>query len=67
MSASTSSSSVGEHAVAVTGIEQVQLLAASNDRYGGVVIEMKEHVDPEVFVSMLRASLLQWRQQVGYI
>lgn len=52
-----SSSSVGKHDISVTGIEQVQLLASSNNRHGGVVVELKELVDPEVFVSILIASL----------
>lgn len=48
-----SSSSVGEHDISVTGIEQVQLLASSNNRYGGVVVELKELVDPETSLKFL--------------
>ncbi|CAL5344337.1 unnamed protein product [Camellia sinensis] len=41
-----------------------KLLTATNDHYGGVIVEMTtEPVDSAVFVSLLRASVSHWRQQ----
>uniref|UniRef100_A0A3Q7GPW6 Pre-nudix hydrolase domain-containing protein n=1 Tax=Solanum lycopersicum TaxID=4081 RepID=A0A3Q7GPW6_SOLLC len=46
-------------------MEQVdKILAAKEDDYGGVTVEMtNEPLDPSVFASLLRASLSHWRQQ----
>ncbi|KAF3674849.1 Nudix hydrolase 2 [Capsicum annuum] len=46
-------------------MEQVdRILAAKEDDYGGVTVEMtNEPLEPSVFVSLLRASLSHWRQQ----
>ncbi|GMH05814.1 hypothetical protein Nepgr_007654 [Nepenthes gracilis] len=41
----------------------IELLSAKNDNYGGVLVEMKEPMDSEIFLSMLGASMSQWRQQ----
>ncbi|XP_028108929.1 nudix hydrolase 2 isoform X2 [Camellia sinensis] len=44
-----------------------KLLTATNDHYGGVIVEMTtEPVDSAVFVSLLRASVSHWRQQEGF-
>ncbi|XP_039130080.1 nudix hydrolase 10-like isoform X2 [Dioscorea cayenensis subsp. rotundata] len=43
--------------------ETVELLSAEDDDHGGVIIEMKVPVDAGAFVSSLRASLENWRQQ----
>ncbi|WMV31465.1 hypothetical protein MTR67_024850 [Solanum verrucosum] len=41
-----------------------RILAAKEDDYGGVTVEMtNEPLDPSVFASLLRASLSHWRQQ----
>jgi len=45
-------------------VEKIELFDGSDDAYGGVVVEMKEPMDSELFASVLRASLLQWTQQV---
>ncbi|PSR96466.1 Nudix hydrolase [Actinidia chinensis var. chinensis] len=45
------------------GVEKIKLLDASEDAYGGVIVDMKEPMDSEVFASLLRASTSQWRQQ----
>lgn len=47
-----------------TGINHVKLLPASNDDHGGVIVDMREPVEPDFFLTMLRASMLLWRQQV---
>lgn len=44
------------------GIEQIQLLDGSQDAYGGVTVEMKEHMDADVFAPLLRASVSSWKQ-----
>ncbi|KAA3486907.1 nudix hydrolase 10-like [Gossypium australe] len=45
------------------GVWHDELLPVINDDHGGVIIEMKEHMDTETFLTMLRASMLQWKQQ----
>ncbi|XP_052178115.1 nudix hydrolase 2-like isoform X9 [Diospyros lotus] len=47
-------------------VEKIELFDGSDDAYGGVVVEMKEPMDSELFASVLRASLLQWTQQQGF-
>nr|GMD53943.1 nudix hydrolase 2-like isoform X1 [Ipomoea batatas]GMD55236.1 nudix hydrolase 2-like isoform X1 [Ipomoea batatas] len=45
--------------------EQVdRILAGRNDDHGGVIVEMtNEPLDSSLFVTLLRASISQWRQQ----
>lgn len=43
------------------GAENV--LPATEDEYGGVVVEMKEHMDSDVFHTLLKTSLSQWKLQ----
>ncbi|KVH99208.1 NUDIX hydrolase, conserved site-containing protein, partial [Cynara cardunculus var. scolymus] len=38
-------------------------LPAKEDLYGGVVVEMKENMDPDVFHALLKTSKLQWKLQ----
>ncbi|KAG2678248.1 hypothetical protein I3760_12G135100 [Carya illinoinensis] len=46
------------------GVEHVELLLpATNDDHGGIVVEMEEAMDSEVFVTLLRASISEWRRQ----
>jgi 8-oxo-dGTP pyrophosphatase MutT (NUDIX family) len=42
--------------------EQVQLLDATLDAYGGVTVEMKEPMDSYLFSTVLKASISHWRQ-----
>lgn len=49
-----------DKSVAENGFE---LLLATNDDHGGVIVEMKEALDSDTFLSMLRASLSHWKQQ----
>ncbi|CAL5336069.1 unnamed protein product [Camellia sinensis] len=46
-----------------TRVEQIKLLDASEDAYGGVVVDMKDPMDSESFAYLLRASISQWRLQ----
>ncbi|OVA04150.1 hypothetical protein BVC80_2083g1 [Macleaya cordata] len=64
MSVSVSSTSV-EQVVTANGVEPIELLTASNDDFDGVIIDMKNPVDSEIFVSSLRTSISHWRQQVA--
>ncbi|KAJ0790484.1 putative hydrolase [Helianthus annuus] len=45
------------------GVENVQLLPAIYDDYGGVVVELTEHMDPTVFLTRLKTSMSQWTLQ----
>lgn len=54
----TSSSSPAENQVD-------RMLTGKEDDHGGVIVEMTtEPLDPSLFVSLLRASISQWRQLV---
>ncbi|KAG5228582.1 nudix hydrolase [Salix suchowensis] len=44
-------------------IQQVGLLKAVEDSYGGVKVDVEEPMDSDVYVPLLRASMSQWRQQ----
>ncbi|KAJ6754064.1 NUDIX HYDROLASE 2 [Salix purpurea] len=44
-------------------VHQAELLSASDDDHGGIIVDMKEPMDPDVFHAKLRASLSFWRQQ----
>ncbi|KAK9156343.1 hypothetical protein Sjap_003823 [Stephania japonica] len=63
MSISSSNSSAVVDQLVENGVKSTALLDAVNDEYGGVIIEMKEPMDSEVFRSSLRASLSQWRKE----
>lgn len=43
--------------------EEVELLTAVNDDYGGAVVEMKAPIEASVFIRSLKASIANWRQQ----
>ncbi|KVH99207.1 NUDIX hydrolase domain-containing protein [Cynara cardunculus var. scolymus] len=43
--------------------ERVQLLPAICDEYGGVVVELKEHMESDVFLTLLKTSMSQWTLQ----
>ncbi|XP_071692830.1 nudix hydrolase 2-like [Rutidosis leptorrhynchoides] len=45
------------------GIENVQRLPATDDEFGGVVVNMIEHMDPDVFRTLLKISMSQWKLQ----
>ncbi|XP_076939286.1 nudix hydrolase 2-like isoform X1 [Bidens hawaiensis] len=45
------------------GVEDAQQLPATDDEFGGVVVEMKEPMDPDIFRSLLKTSMSQWKLQ----
>ncbi|XP_065862652.1 nudix hydrolase 10-like [Euphorbia lathyris] len=45
------------------GFNQVTLLPATNDDFGGVIVDMKEPMEPDIFLCMLRNSISVWKQQ----
>ncbi|KAF5727907.1 nudix hydrolase 10-like isoform X1 [Tripterygium wilfordii] len=65
MSVSVNSSSPVDQ-VYENGIQHVNLLPATNDEHGGVILDMKEPMAAEVFQVMLRDSIQQWKQQEGF-
>ncbi|XP_017979267.1 PREDICTED: nudix hydrolase 2 isoform X3 [Theobroma cacao] len=63
MSASANSTPVNVIAENEEQVQEFKQLNAVNDRYGGVIVEMSEPMDPAAFASSLRASIAQWRHQ----
>ncbi|EOY12022.1 NUDIX hydrolase domain - like 10 [Theobroma cacao] len=63
MSISVDLLEVVESRLCENGVCHVELLPAINDDHGGVIVEMKEHMDSDTFVTRLRASMLKWKQQ----
>lgn len=65
-SVSSSVSAAGEQLASGNEVQEVKMkiLAAENDEHGGVIVEMKEAMNYEAFVSLLRASIAHWRLQV---
>ena len=45
-------------------VHHAELLPASDDDHGGIIVDMKEPMDPDIFHAKLRASLSLWGQQV---
>ncbi|KAH7546935.1 hypothetical protein FEM48_Zijuj01G0253500 [Ziziphus jujuba var. spinosa] len=62
MTNSTSSSPIVDQ-VCENGTQHVEILPAINDDHGGVIVEMKESMDSQTFLVLLRASIGQWREQ----
>lgn len=62
-------SSMSSSTSTASSVQQVgRILEGRNDNHGGVIVEMtSEPLDPVVFVSLLKASLSHWRQQVLFI
>ncbi|XP_062078868.1 nudix hydrolase 10-like [Humulus lupulus] len=59
-------SSLGVELVHENGTQQVaevELLPATNDDHGGIIVDMKEPMEPASFATLLRASMSQWRRQ----
>ncbi|TYH68586.1 hypothetical protein ES332_D06G270300v1 [Gossypium tomentosum] len=61
MSTSVNSTPVNEKDEQV--FQDFKLLNAVDDRYGGVIVEVREAMDSALFGSVLRASIAQWRHQ----
>ena len=45
-------------------VEKVQILPGENDDHGGVVVNLEEHMDSDVFLTLLKTSMSQWTIQV---
>ncbi|XP_042497182.1 nudix hydrolase 2-like [Macadamia integrifolia] len=63
MPLSKSSSSAKERVVSKNGSQPVKLLHGAEDEFGGVIVDMKEPLDSEVFVATLRDSISKWRKE----
>ena len=66
MSTSADLSDLVGSRVGGNGVWHAELLPAINDDHGGVIVEMEENMDSDTFVTVLRASILQWKQQVYF-
>uniref|UniRef100_A0A7N0RJ12 Nudix hydrolase domain-containing protein n=1 Tax=Kalanchoe fedtschenkoi TaxID=63787 RepID=A0A7N0RJ12_KALFE len=42
---------------------EIKLLTAKEDRYGGVIVELEEAMEPNAFAASLKASMDHWRKQ----
>ena len=58
--------SLGDH-LCENGFGCVEILPFTNDVHGGVIVDLKDPMDPQVFDSLLKSSLLQWKKQVAII
>ncbi|KAL0399120.1 UNVERIFIED_CONTAM: Nudix hydrolase 10 [Sesamum radiatum] len=52
-----------DKATSENGTEEVQLLPFYDDEHQGIIVEMKEPMDPDDFGVILRYSLSQWKLQ----
>ncbi|XP_050874038.1 nudix hydrolase 2 isoform X2 [Lathyrus oleraceus] len=43
-------------------VQRDKLLTSTDDYYGGVIVELDQPMDSTTFVSILRASILHWKQ-----
>lgn len=64
MPSSSTSLAIAENETPLDNIEQLELLPGVYDNYEGVIVEMKDPMDPDEFGYLLRASLSQWKQLV---
>ncbi|XP_022977707.1 nudix hydrolase 10-like [Cucurbita maxima] len=63
LSVSAKSTLFMEEVPAANEVQLVEVLDATNDNHGGVIVEMDKAMDSEVFVPILRASISHWKQQ----
>ncbi|KAJ4977064.1 hypothetical protein NE237_002170 [Protea cynaroides] len=52
-----------ERVVSENVAQPVELLHGVEDNFGGVIVDMKDPLDSDVFVATLRALISQWRQE----
>ncbi|XP_043689301.1 nudix hydrolase 2-like [Telopea speciosissima] len=52
-----------EHIVSVNEAQPVEFFHGVEDDFGGVIVEVKDPLDSEVFVATLRASISKWKQE----
>ena len=45
-------------------VQRIKVLTSTDDKYGGVIVELDQPMDSTTFVSILRASILHWKQMV---
>ncbi|GAU38983.1 hypothetical protein TSUD_378590 [Trifolium subterraneum] len=57
-------SPISSQTTAEDQVQQVKLLTSTDDNYGGVIVELDQLMDSTTFVSILRASILHWKQLV---
>ena len=50
--------------ISANEVDRVDMLNASFDAYDGVIVNVKENMDENVFTTLLQTSISQWRQQV---
>ncbi|KAI4371179.1 hypothetical protein MLD38_019445 [Melastoma candidum] len=54
---------VADQSAAKNRVQGMKLLSGKEDYYGGVIVEMDEPMEPSAFLSILRASISNWRVQ----
>lgn len=59
-----SSMPVAGEAAAENEVQGMKLLSGKDDYYGGIIVDMDEPMKPSAFVSILRASISNWKAQV---
>ncbi|XP_042479033.1 nudix hydrolase 2-like [Macadamia integrifolia] len=52
-----------DHVVSENGAQSAELFHGVEDDFGGVIVDLKDPMDSEVFVASLRASISKWRQE----
>lgn len=48
-------------------VQQIELLTSTDDDYGGVIVEMDDPMDSTTFLSILRASISNWKHLVLFV
>ncbi|GLT31039.1 hypothetical protein SLA2020_058060 [Shorea laevis] len=59
----STSGSLSESEVWKNGIPHGELLPATSDNDGGVIVDMQEPMDSDAFLTALRTSMLKWKRQ----
>ncbi|CAI9294900.1 unnamed protein product [Lactuca saligna] len=44
-------------------VDHIHMLNATYDNYDGVIVDIKENMDEDIFTTLLQTSISQWRQQ----
>ncbi|WCJ28197.1 hypothetical protein M5689_009904 [Euphorbia peplus] len=45
------------------GVQKIKILTAVNDEHEGVIVELRDPMNSDVFASRLKASIVHWRKQ----
>jgi hypothetical protein len=61
-----STSPISSQTTSEDQVQRVKLLTSTDDNYGGVIVELDQLMDSTTFVSILRASILHWKQLVVF-